>query len=73
MNTIRVVGINIAKPVFQAYTSGLMMILLHRIETPHAPNCRISFNDSSPEHYLLWRHVQLLVPGNERSGLWNIS
>ncbi len=37
MNTIRLVGIDIAKPVFQP-TSGLMMILLHRIETPHAPN-----------------------------------
>lgn len=47
MNTIRIV---ILPSLFFRSASGLMMILLHRIETSHAPNCRISFNDSSPEH-----------------------
>lgn len=70
MNTIRVVGIDIAKSVFHVYVwmdDGSEAWN----KKSHAPNCRIPFDNSNPERLLLWRLVQPLVFGGERSVLWD--
>lgn len=70
MNAIRAVGIDIAKSVFQVcvwMNDGYVAWN----KKSHAPDCRIPFDNSSPECLSLWRLVQPVIFGEERSVLWD--
>lgn len=70
MNTIRVVGIDIAKSVFQVCVWMNDSSVVWNKKS-HVPDCRIPFDTSSLEHLSLWKLVQLLIFGEERSVLWD--
>ncbi len=54
MNTLKLVGIDIAKSVFQVCVYVWMMVLLPRIVKYLARNCSTCCASFHREHWLLW-------------------